>query len=84
MLTQLLDRCQDGIHLSGHIADADGAIRQACVMGPEGIVAERRDSRSRSGRSRRRAKGSIARQWPRADSQTAAGAFCLMAKRSAQ
>jgi bifunctional non-homologous end joining protein LigD len=53
MLTQLLDRCQDGIRLSEHIADADGAIifRQACV-GLEGIVAKRRDSRYRSGRCR--------------------------------
>jgi hypothetical protein len=25
LLTQLLDRCQDGIRLSEHIADADGA-----------------------------------------------------------
>ena len=54
LLTQLLDHCQDGIRLSEHIADADGAIvfRQACVMGLEGIVAKRRDSRYRSGRCR--------------------------------
>jgi ATP-dependent DNA ligase len=47
LLTQLLDHCQDGIRLSEHIADADGAVvfRQACVMGLEGIVAKRRDSR---------------------------------------
>jgi bifunctional non-homologous end joining protein LigD len=40
--------------LSEHIADADGAVvfRQACVMGLEGIVAKRRDSRYRSGRRR--------------------------------
>jgi ATP-dependent DNA ligase len=53
-LTQLLHGCSDGIRLSEHIADADGAIvfRQACVMGLEGIVAKRRDSRYRSGRCR--------------------------------
>ena len=52
LLAQLLDRCPDGIRLSEHIADADGAtiFRQACVMGLEGIVAKRRDSRYRSGR----------------------------------
>jgi hypothetical protein len=34
--------------------DTDGAVvfRQACVMGLEGIVAKRRDSRYRSGRCR--------------------------------
>jgi ATP-dependent DNA ligase len=34
--------------------DSDGAVvfRQACVMGLEGIVAKRRDSRYRSGRCR--------------------------------
>jgi ATP-dependent DNA ligase len=54
LLTQLLDRCQDGLHLSAHIADTDGAVvfRQACVMGLEGIVAKRCDSRYRSGRCR--------------------------------
>jgi bifunctional non-homologous end joining protein LigD len=54
LLTQLLDRCQDGLRLSEHIADTDGAIvfRQACVMGLEGIVAKRRGSRYRSGRRR--------------------------------
>jgi bifunctional non-homologous end joining protein LigD len=54
LLSQLLDRCKDGIRLSEHIADADGAIilRQACVMGREGIVAKRRDSRYRLGRCR--------------------------------
>jgi ATP-dependent DNA ligase len=53
-LTQLLNRCPDGIRLSEHIADTDGAIvfRQACVMGLEGVVAKRRDSRYRSGRCR--------------------------------
>ena len=40
LLTQLLDRCQDGLRLSEHIADTDGEVvfRQACVMGLEGIV----------------------------------------------
>jgi bifunctional non-homologous end joining protein LigD len=54
LLTQLLDRCQDGLRLSEHIADTDGEVvfRQACAMGLEGIVAKRRDSRYRSGRSR--------------------------------
>ena len=54
LLTQLLDRCQDGLRLSEHIVDTDGAVvfRQACVMGREGIVAKRRDSRYRSGRCR--------------------------------
>jgi ATP-dependent DNA ligase len=54
LLTQLLDRCPDGIRLSEHVADADGAavFQQACVMGLEGIVAKRRDSRYRSGRCR--------------------------------
>jgi bifunctional non-homologous end joining protein LigD len=54
LLAQLLDRCHDGIRLSEHVADADGAavFRQACVMGLEGIVAKRRDSRYRSGRCR--------------------------------
>ena len=54
LLTQLLDRCQDGLRLSEHVEDTDGAVvfRQACVMGLEGIVAKRRDSRYRSGRCR--------------------------------
>ena len=44
----------DGIRLCEHIEDVDGAVvfRQACVMGLEGIVAKRRDSRYRSGRCR--------------------------------
>ena len=35
LLTQLLDRCQDGLRLSEHVEDTDGAVvfRQACVMG---------------------------------------------------
>ena len=54
LLTQLLDRCQDGLRLSEHVEDTDGAVvfRQACVMGLEGIVDKRCDSRYRSGRSR--------------------------------
>jgi ATP-dependent DNA ligase len=51
LLTQLLDRCQDGLRLSEHVEDTD-VFRQACVMGLEGIVAQRRDSRYRSGRCR--------------------------------
>jgi bifunctional non-homologous end joining protein LigD len=37
-----------------HIEGVDGAVmfRQACVMGLEGIVAKRRDSRYHSGRCR--------------------------------
>jgi bifunctional non-homologous end joining protein LigD len=54
LLNELLDCCQDGIRLSEHIADTDGAVMflQACVMGLEGIVAKRRDSSYRSGRCR--------------------------------
>jgi bifunctional non-homologous end joining protein LigD len=54
LLTQLLDRCQNGLRLSEHIADTDGEVlfRQVCVMGLEGIVAKRRDSRYRSSRCR--------------------------------
>jgi bifunctional non-homologous end joining protein LigD len=54
LLNELLNRCQDGIRLSEHIADTDGAVvfGQACAMGLEGIVAKRRDSRYRSGRCR--------------------------------
>ena len=54
LLTQLLDRCPHGLRLSEHILDTEGAVvfRQACVIGLEGIVAKRRDSRYRSGRCR--------------------------------
>jgi bifunctional non-homologous end joining protein LigD len=54
LLTQLLDRRQDGLRLSEHVEDTDGTVvfQQACVMGLEGIVAKRRDSRYRSGRRR--------------------------------
>ena len=53
-LVQLLAEADLGIRLCEHIEDVDGAVvfRQACVMGLEGIVAKRRDSRYRSGRSR--------------------------------
>jgi ATP-dependent DNA ligase len=53
-LAQLLVGADAGIRLCEHIADADGAVvfRAACNMGLEGIVAKRRDSRYRSGRSR--------------------------------
>ena len=53
-LVQLLADADAGIRLNEHIEDVDGAVvfRQACVMGLEGIVAKRRDSRYRSGRSR--------------------------------
>jgi ATP-dependent DNA ligase len=54
LLTQLLTDADAGIRLNEHIEDVDGAVvfRQACVMGLEGIVAKRRDSRYRSGRCR--------------------------------
>ena len=53
-LLQLLADTDAGIRLCEHIEDVDGAVvfRQACVMGLEGIVAKRRDSRYRSGRCR--------------------------------
>jgi ATP-dependent DNA ligase len=53
-LVQLLAEAEPGIRLCEHIEDVDGTVvfRQACVMGLEGIVAKRRDSRYRSGRSR--------------------------------
>jgi bifunctional non-homologous end joining protein LigD len=53
-LQGLLDDASEGIQLCEHIEDVDGAVvfRQACVMGLEGIVAKRRDSRYRSGRCR--------------------------------
>ena len=55
LLTQLLDRCHDGLGLSEHVADTDGAVvfPPVCIMGLEGIVAKRRDSRYRSGRCRK-------------------------------
>jgi bifunctional non-homologous end joining protein LigD len=53
LLVDLLAVAGAGIRLCEHI-DADGAVvlRAACNMGLEGIVAKRRDSRYRSGRSR--------------------------------
>ena len=53
-LVQLLADADVGIRLNEHIEDVDGAVvfRQACVMGLEGIVAKRRDSRYRWGRCR--------------------------------
>ena len=57
LLVRLLADADAGIRLNEHIEDVedvDGAVvfRQACVMGLEGIVAKRRDSRYRSGRCR--------------------------------
>jgi bifunctional non-homologous end joining protein LigD len=54
LLVQLLADADAGIRLNEHIEDVDGPVvfRQACVMGLEGIVAKRRDSRYRSGRCR--------------------------------
>jgi bifunctional non-homologous end joining protein LigD len=53
-LTKLLRDGAPSIRLCEHIEDADGAVvfRPACNMGLEGIVAKRRDSHYRSGRSR--------------------------------
>jgi bifunctional non-homologous end joining protein LigD len=53
-LVRLLTDAEPGIRLNEHIENVDGAVvfRQACVMGLEGIVAKRRDSRYRSGRCR--------------------------------
>jgi hypothetical protein len=53
-LVQLVSEGEAGIRLREHIEDVNGAVvfRQACVMGLEGIVAKRRDSRYRSGRCR--------------------------------
>jgi bifunctional non-homologous end joining protein LigD len=53
-LAQLLADAEPGVRLCEHIEDVDGAVvfGQACVMGLEGIVAKRRDSRYRSGRCR--------------------------------
>jgi bifunctional non-homologous end joining protein LigD len=53
-LVRLLVGADDGVRLCEHIEDVDGAVvfRQACVMGLEGIVAKRRDSRYHSGRCR--------------------------------
>jgi len=55
-LVELLADADTGIRLCEHIEHVDGAVvfRQACVMGLEGIVAKRRDSRYHSGPSRER------------------------------
>ena len=56
LLTQLLDHCQNGLRLSEHIVETDGAVvfRQACVMGLEGTAiaagAAANGSRSRTAR----------------------------------
>jgi bifunctional non-homologous end joining protein LigD len=52
-LVQLVEGAADGVRLCEHLADVDGPVvfRAACGMGLEGIVAKRRDSRYRSGRS---------------------------------
>jgi bifunctional non-homologous end joining protein LigD len=52
-LASLLRRAGNGIRLSEHIEDGDGAavFRHACTMGLEGIVSKRRDRPYRSGRS---------------------------------
>jgi bifunctional non-homologous end joining protein LigD len=52
-LEQFLRGTEPGIRLSEHVDAVDGAtlFHNACRMGLEGIVAKRRDSRYRSGRS---------------------------------
>jgi hypothetical protein len=52
--TQFLADADFGVRLCEHIEKCKrrGVFRQACVMGLEGIVAKRRDSRYRSGRCR--------------------------------
>jgi len=54
VLVRLLADADPGIRVNDHIENVDGTVvfRQACVMGLEGIVAKRRDSRYRSGRCR--------------------------------
>jgi bifunctional non-homologous end joining protein LigD len=54
VLGRLVADAHFDIRLFEHIEDVDGAVvfRQACVMGLEGIVAKRRDSRYQSGRCR--------------------------------
>jgi bifunctional non-homologous end joining protein LigD len=53
VLARLLQYTNEGIQLSEHLGDADGAIvfHHACRLGLEGIVAKRRDRPYRSGRS---------------------------------
>jgi len=52
-LTSLMRKVNPGIRLSEHLYAGDGeaVYQHACRMGLEGIVAKRRDSRYRSGRS---------------------------------
>jgi bifunctional non-homologous end joining protein LigD len=52
-LEALLDGANEGVRLCEHLDGVAGAVmfRAACGMGLEGIVAKRRDSRYRSGRS---------------------------------
>jgi len=66
LLEQVLADADPGIRICEHIEDVDGAVvfRQACVMGLEGIVAKRRDSRYHSGRSRDWIKIKNWRIWP--------------------
>jgi bifunctional non-homologous end joining protein LigD len=53
ILANLLRTAGHGIRLSEHIEGPDGTtiFGHACAMGPEGIVAKRRDRPYRSGRS---------------------------------
>ena len=52
-LASLMRKVNPGIRLSEHLCAGDGeaVFMHACRMGLEGIVAKRRDSRYRSGRS---------------------------------
>ena len=52
-LARLLRGAGHGVQLSDHMegSDGDAALRHACAMGLEGIVAKRRDKPYRSGRS---------------------------------
>jgi ATP-dependent DNA ligase len=53
-LASLLRKARGGVRLCEHLDGAEGGMvfRHACLMGLEGIVAKRRDSRYRSGRCR--------------------------------
>jgi bifunctional non-homologous end joining protein LigD len=51
-LASLLARAASGLRLNEHIeADGPDVFHHACMMGLEGIVSKRKDSRYRSGRS---------------------------------
>jgi len=51
-LASLLARAAPGLRLNEHIeADGPDVFHHACMMGLEGIVSKRKDSRYRSGRS---------------------------------